>query len=440
MHESNQNISVIEKLKQDWSSFSKDQRLEAFHELDRESAEDLFLDLSAPDQAEIILSLPKGQRRSWIRMLPLDDIADLIQCLPIEERESYLSMLDQDTKREVLGLLAYAEDDAGGLMTPQFIRLRPEMEVEVAIRYLRVYSKHHEKTIYYTYVVDLEGKLVGVISFKEILMSPSQSKVQDVMKKDFIAVLDTMNQEEVANIFTKHHLTAIPVIDDKGHIKGVVTYDDLAHVIQDEATEDIHKLGGMEALDLPYWKTSFFTLIKKRAGWLIVLFIGEMFTATAMAHYEESIERAVVLALFIPLIISSGGNSGSQASTLIIRAMALREIKLKHWFKVLIRELGSGLALGVILGSIGLIRILAWPNKETVYGPHYALVALTVAISLVGVVLWGATAGSMLPFILKKLKLDPASASAPFVATLVDVSGIVIYFTVATAILTGTVM
>lgn len=425
---------------QDWQSLSFSQKKELFLSLNREEAEDLFLGVGVSDQAEILLSMSKGQRRSWLRMLPLDEAADLIQHIPDDEKEDFLTLLDSDTKREVLGLLAYAEDMAGGLMTPQFIKLKPEMDIEVAIRYLRAYSKHQEGTIYYTYVVDDQQKLLGVVSFRELLFAASDKSVKEVMRTDFVSVLDTMDQEEVASIFTQHQLTAIPVLDREGHIKGVVTYDDLADVLQEEATEDMQKIGGMEALDLPYWKTSFLEMLKKRAGWLTLLFFSEMFTTTAMTHYQEAIDRAVVLAFFIPLIISSGGNSGSQASTLIIRAMALGEIRLRQWWKVLLRELSSGLVLGLILGAIGFLRIIVWPDKQSVYGEHYMLIAFTVASSLVGVVLWGATSGAMLPFILKKLKLDPASASAPFVATVVDVTGIVIYFSVAKAFLTGTLM
>lgn len=436
----NKKSAEFADLKQEWQNLNISQKLTLFSGLEREVAEDFFLDLSASDQAELILSFPKGQRRSWIRMLPLDNTADLLQSIPADQRQTYIDLLDTDTKKDVLGLLAYSDDVAGGLMTPQFIKLKSDMEVEVAIRYIRAYSKKQEQSIHYVYVVDNDQRLLGVVSFRELLFAPSRLKINNVMKTNFVAVLDSMDQEEVANVLTNHRLTALPVLSSEGIIKGVVTYDDLNHVIQKETTEDIQKLGGMEALDLPYWKTGFSEMLKKRAGWLTILFISEMFTATAMASYEDSIEKAVVLALFIPLIISSGGNSGSQASTLIIRALALGEIKLQQWWKVLFREFSSGLALGLLLGLIGFLRIELWPNKEAIYGPHYGLVGLTVAISLIGVVLWGTTTGAMLPFILKKCKVDPASASAPFVATLVDVTGIVIYFSVAKAVLTGTIM
>jgi magnesium transporter len=249
-----------------------------------------------------------------------------------------------------------------------------------------------------------------------------------------------MDQEAVSQIFAHHDLIALPVVDAEGRMKGIVTVDDIVDVVQEEATEDIQKLGGMEALDGPYLQTGFAHMVRKRAGWLSALFLGEMLTATAMGYYEEEIERAVVLALFIPLIISSGGNSGSQASTLVIRAMALGEVRLRDWWRVIRREIAAGLVLGTILGMIGLTRILLWPSRAQVYGEHYALVGLTVAASLIGVVLFGTIAGSMLPFLLRRLGFDPASASAPFVATLVDVTGLIIYFTVASFILYGVLL
>jgi len=249
--------------------------------------------------------------------------------------------------------------------------------------------------------------------------------------------LQDEDQESISKTFSNHNFLALPVVDDANVMKGIITGDDVIEVIEEEATEDIQKLGGMEALGEPYLEINLLTMIKKRAGWLMALFIGEMFTATAMSHYEGEIAKAVVLALFIPLVISSGGNSGSQATTLIIRAMALGEVRLKDWWRVFSRELIAGLSLGCILGLIGLIRILLWPNHQTLYGEHYFLVALTVACSLIGIVLWGTLAGSMLPFFLRRMGLDPATSSAPFVATLVDVTGLIIYFTVASIFLKG---
>ena len=427
----------LEQLRADWPTLSREQRLESFTQLPREVAEDLFLSLSAADQSEIIQDLLPGQRRSWLRLLALDDVADVLQNMPPEIKEASLDLLDAHTRREVRGLLAYAEDDAGGLMTPRFVRLRPDMLVEEAIRYLRMYFSRHEETIYYSYVVDRDDHLLGIISFRELLTAASTKKLEELMKRDYIWVPASLDQEEVSRIFSQHHFTAIPVLDDERRIQGVVTYDDVAQAAVEEATEDIQKLGGMEALDLPYWKTGFMTMIRKRAGWLTFLFLGELFTATAMARYEDEIARAVVLTLFLPLIISSGGNSGSQATTLIIRALALKEIQLRDWWRVFVRELLSGFVLGCILGLIGLLRVLIWPVGMQLTGHVHYMIAMTVAFSLVGVVLWGSTVGSMLPFILRRFGLDPASASAPFVATVVDVTGLIIYFTMASWFLTG---
>jgi magnesium transporter len=281
---------------------------------------------------------------------------------------------------------------------------------------------------------------VGVVSFRQLFEAPGSMKVRDLMQTEVVTVSEQMDQEDVGLLFAKHSLLAIPVVDADGHMKGVVTVDDIVDVVQEEATEDIQKIGGMEALDEPYLDIGLFRMIRKRAGWLSALFISETLTATAMGYYEHEIARAVVLALFIPLIISSGGNSGSQASTLVVRAMALGEVRLRDWWRVMRREFAAGLALGSILGLIGLLRILLWPTRAALYGEHYVLVAITVACSLVGVVLWGTISGSMLPLIMRRLGFDPASASAPFVATLVDVTGLVIYFTLASVILHGTLL
>jgi len=289
-------------------------------------------------------------------------------------------------------------------------------------------------------VVDGQNRLRGVVSFRDLFAASGEKTVDDVMRKDVVTASEEMDQEALSQLFARHNLLMIPVVDSEHRIKGIVTFDDIIDVVQEEATEDIHKIGGTAALDAPYLQIPLLQMIKKRAGWLTALFIGEMLTATAMGHYEAEIARAVVLALFVPLIISSGGNSGSQASTLVIRAMALQEVRLRDWWRVARRELATGLALGGILATIGLVRILVWQAGFHLYGEHYLLVAATVAISLIGVVLWGTIAGSTLPFILRMVGFDPASASAPFVATLVDVTGILIYFTVASIILRGTLL
>jgi magnesium transporter len=260
------------------------------------------------------------------------------------------------------------------------------------------------------------------------------------MRTDVVTVTDQQDQELVSKVLADHHLVAVPVVDSEGRMKGIVTFDDIVDVVREEATEDIQRIGGMEALDAPYMRIGFWHLMRKRGGWLSALFLGELLTATAMGFYEKEIARAVVLALFVPLIISSGGNSGSQATTLVIRAMALGEVRIRDWWRVIRRELGAGLVLGSLLGSIGFLRIIVWQKFSPLYGEHYVLIALTVAASLIGVVTFGTLAGSLLPFVLRSLKFDPASASAPFVATLVDVTGLLIYFSVASVILRGTLL
>jgi magnesium transporter len=427
----------LENLLDNWQVLTHAQREDVFSTLGREDKDELYLNLSSDYQAELFIEMSHSERRSLIRLLAPDDIADLIQNLDVETESIALGYLDYTTLVEVKALMAYAEDEAGGLMSSRFARLRPEMTVEEAIRYLRAQSKSHIETIYYAYVLDRSQVLLGVVSLRELFLATSKMTMQEIMNTDLVTVLQDEDQESISKTFSNHNFLAIPVVDELNIMKGIITVDDVVEVIEEEATEDIQKLGGMEALGEPYLDIALPSMIKKRAGWLMALFIGEMFTATAMGHYENDIKKAVVLALFIPLVISSGGNSGSQATTLIIRAMALGEVRLKDWWRVMSRELVSGLSLGIILGTIGMLRILLWPGRETLYGEHYMLVALTVSCSLVGIVLWGTLAGSMLPFLLRRLGLDPATSSAPFVATLVDVTGLMIYFTVASFILKG---
>jgi magnesium transporter len=431
---------TCDELREAWPALSLPERIEAFQVLPRLEAEDLFLSIDARDQAEILRSLPANERRAWFRLLAPDDAADLAQEIPHAEREACLALLDDQTRKEVHALLAYAEVDAGGLMHSRYARLRPEMSVDEAIAYLKKQTRERVETLYYVYVLDSEQHLLGVVSLRELFSAQPDKKVRDVMQTDLVKVPETMDQEAVGQLFADHDFIAVPVVDAENKMKGIVTVDDIVDVVQEEATEDAQKFGGMEALDAPYLVIGFWEMVKKRAGWLAILFVGEMFTASAMGYFEDEIKKAVVLALFIPLIISSGGNSGSQASTLVIRAMALGEVRLTDWWRVIRRELGAGLVLGAILGSIGLTRILIWQSVFHVYGDHSTLIALTVAFSLIGVVIFGTLAGSMLPFVLRKVGFDPASASAPFVATLVDVTGLVIYFSVALVVLKGTLL
>jgi magnesium transporter len=423
--------SAVDQLWDRWPYLSHEERLKQFREMHTGEKADFFLALSPHDQVFILFGLPEEQSHVWIRILPPDDAADLIQEAGPEYRDKLLGLLDEPTRKEVMALLAYKEDEAGGLMNPRFARLRPDITADVAVSYLRKEAPS-VVTMYYAYVLDQDQHLLGVVSLRQLFTAEPGKLVQEIMTtKDLLSVSPDTDQKDVATVVRDNRLLAVPVLDAQRRMVGIVTVDDIVDVVEEQAARDIQNIGGMEALDTPYMHTSILEMIKKRAGWLAILFVGEMFTATAMGFFEEEIAKAVVLALFLPLIISSGGNSGSQATSLIIQAMALGDVKLRDWFRVIRRELISGVALGVILGAIGMTRIFAWQKAFGTYGAHTPILALTIFLALIGVVTFGTIAGSMLPFILRRLGLNPASASAPFVATLVDVTGLIIYFTIA---------
>ncbi len=430
----------VEDLLETWRLLDLEERYEAFMDLPRAPAEDFFLELSAREEYELVMAMAADQRRSWMRLLPPDDAADVVQEADDDEREGLLALLDEQTKREVRALLAYAEDDAGGLMNPRFARVRPDVSVDEAISYLRRQATATIESLYYIYAVEADHKLAGVVSFRDLFSAPPGKTIREIMVTDLVTSFEDMDQEELGRLFAQYDLQAIPVVDVEGRMKGIVTVDDIVDVLQEEATEDIQKIGGSEALEAPYLETGFFSLLRKRVSWLAVLFIGEMFTASAMGRFEHVLGSALVLGLFIPLIISSGGNSGSQASTLVIRAMALGEVTLSDWWRVVKREVMQGAVMGLLLGVLGFARIELWQHLFQTYGEHSMLVALTVGVSVMGVVMFGTITGSMLPFLLRRAGLDPASASAPFVATLVDVVGIVLYFSAATILLRGTLL
>ena len=427
---------TTEELRELWPGLSHAERLQRFRELHTAEKADFFLGLSAHDQCDLLQRIPQDQRHVWIRLLPPDDAADLIQEAGPEHRDDLLLLLDEPTRKEVSALLAYKEDEAGGLMSPRFVRLRPESTVDEAISYLRKQAETVE-TIYYAYVLDHDQHLLGVISLRELFSAAPGKSIREIMHSDLIAVQEEAGQKQVAAVIRDSRLLAVPVLDKHARMVGIVTVDDIVDVVEEETARDIQNVGGTAALDGPYLHAPFFELVRKRAGWLMILFVGEMFTATAMSFFEKEIEAAVVLALFLPLIISSGGNSGSQATTLVIQAMAVGDVRLSDWFRVIRRELFVGLALGVILGAIGLVRIFAWQVLFRFYGAQTLLLALTILCALIGVVAFGSVAGATLPFILRRCGLNPASASAPFVATLVDVTGLVIYFSIAKVILLG---
>lgn len=428
---------TAEELRDAWPVLDSEERLEGFHLLPRDDAEDFFLELSSRGQASVLLGMPARERRAWLRLLPPDDVADLCAEFPPDGRGELCSMLDDPTRREVNALLAYAEDEAGGLMNPRFARARPEMTVEEAIRYVRRQAQDKLETIYYTYVLDHEQRLLGVVSFRELLLAPGDKLVRDVMHEDVITVPEEMDQEAVARIIAQHDILAVPVVDAERRVKGIVTVDDVVDVVETEATEDIQKIGGTVALDAPYMQTSVAQMIKKRAGWLMVLLIGQMFTISALSLYQEQFAAAIVLVTFLPMIISSGGNSGSQATTLVIRAMALGQVRLRDSWRIVRRELVSGLFLGGLLALLGLARIVVGEWLAHEYGSFYLDLGLAVGISLLAVVMLGTLTGALLPLLLRALRFDPASASAPMVATMLDLSGVLIYFNVARVVLAG---
>jgi len=405
--------------------------------------------LQATELAEIFEQMHEEAMLAAAHHLDVDDLADVLDEMEPDMAADLIGEMDPDDAAEVLeqmeeaapvsSLLAYPYDTAGGLMNLPPPSLRRYMTVKEAFAFLKQHYRDASE-IYYVYVLDRNAKLIGVVNLRALILAEPEQTIEELMNRDVIVARVDMDQESVAQIIRKYDLIAVPVVDAEHKLVGIVTVDDVVDVAEAEATEDMQKIGGMEALDEPYMNIAFSRMVRKRAGWLVVLFLGEMLTATAMSFFEKEIERAVVLALFVPLIISSGGNSGSQAATLVIRALALGEVRLRDWWRVLRRELWAGLALGSILGSIGFARITLWSLVADTYGPHWMLVALTVGIALVGIVLWGTLAGSMLPLLLSRLGFDPASSSAPFVATLVDVTGLLIYFSVAAILLRGTLL
>jgi magnesium transporter len=396
-----------------------------------EDLRSLVLEEMTPRQAAALVS----------EMTP-DDRADVLEELEDDVAEEILAEIPAKERAETEALLAYEPDSAGGRMTTEFVAVREDLTVEEALRAVRAMARSERReAMYAVYTTDAEGRLQGVLSLRELLAAPEGARIADMAWTEVVTVLATAAQEQVARIASNYDLVAVPVVDDERRLLGVVTVDDVIDVIQEEQTEDVQKLGGMQALDEPYMNVGLWFVIRKRVGWLCVLFAGSLLTATVIERYEGRLSKAEMLALFIPLIVSSGGNSGSQATSLIIRAMALNEISLRDWWRVAGREVVSGLVLGGVLGALGTGRVLLWQSAGWYdYGPYYALIALTIGLTLLGVVTFGSLAGSMLPFVLRRAGFDPASASAPFVATLVDVTGLLIYFTVAILLLHGTVL
>lgn len=430
------NISDVEELIDELPQYAA----KFIETLSLNRAVNVFRILDFPTQERIIKKLSGNKLNQIIKDLPPDDRTALFSELKGDVVKKMITLLPPEERKESLALLGYKEDSIGRLMTPDYIAVKPEWSITRVLAHIRRYGKNSE-TIDVVYVINKDGVLLDDIRIREVLLADPEAIIGELTDKRFIALKANDPQEDAINIFRMNNRVALPVVDESNILLGIVTVDDILWIANEEYTEDMHKIGGTEALDEPYLDIPILKLVKKRAGWLIVLFLGEMLTATAMQHFEIELEKAVVLSLFIPLIMSSGGNSGSQASTLIIQAMALGEVTIAEWWRVMRRELVSGALLGIILGTIGFIRIVTWQELHLYnYGPHWFLIAATIFFTLVGIVLWGSLIGSMMPIILKKLKLDPATSSAPFVATMVDVTGIVIYFSVAVLILKGVLL
>jgi magnesium transporter len=395
------------------------------------------------ERVEIVRRMGEGEAAALIEAMSADQQADLFREMPERDRPRFLSSVEAGTRRAMELLLRFEPDTAGGIMTTEFVSMPTTWTVQQALDHVAAVGRAKE-TVYAIYCVAPDTQaLVHVISLRDLMVTRDRSLLVGEVgsRRAPLWVRPLTDREEVARLISKYNLLAVPVVDDAHRVIGIVTVDDVIDAIVREQTEDVQKFGGMEALDEPYTEISFGKMIRKRAGWLCALFVSEMLTATAMQHFEGEISRAVVLAMFIPLVMSSGGNSGSQATSLIIRALALREVTLKDWWRIAVRELPTGLTLGLILGVIGFIRIELWQALHLFdYGVHHTLVAMTVGGALIGIVAFGSLAGSMLPFVLKRIGFDPASASAPFVATLVDVTGLIIYFSVALLILRGTLL
>ena len=417
-------------------AFPRDKVVALLNALGAERAADVLEYLDEDLRSDVLETMTTRQAAQLVTEMTPDDRAGVLDELEEDVADEILSALPPEQQAETERLLAYEEDTAGRLMTTEFVSVPSSQKVEDALANVRAIARIGRKEAMYTiYSTDDVGRVNGVMSLRELLAAPDGTLVSDIAWSEVVTVTVHAGREEIVERTSKYDL----VVDENMRLVGVVTVDDVIDIVQEDATEDVQKLGGMEALDDPYIDTGFFTLLRKRASWLTILFIGEMFTAVAMGRFEGEIQRAAVLALFVPLIISSGGNSGSQATSLLIRALALREVRLRDWMQVALRELPSGLLLGALLGAIGFARIELWQAIGlTNYGAGHMLLALTVAISLIGVVTFGTLVGAMLPFMLKRVGLDPASASAPLVATLVDVTGLVIYFTVALLMLRGT--
>ena len=431
-----QNISDVAELIYE----NEDQEAYILSRLSIHRAASLFKILEHATQEKIIQELPPSKTAELLNELPPDDRTSFLEDLPNEVVRELIKTLNPEERKITLSLLGYPENSVGRLMTPDYVYVNESNTVDEVLNIIRHVGSNSE-TIDVIYVINDKGELQDDIRIREFILASPQTKVSELMDGRVISLKVNDDQEIANEVFKMNNRVALPVTDDKNVLLGIITIDDVLWIANEEFSEDIQKIGGTEALDEPYLEMPIFKLFKKRITWLVVLFIGEMFTATAMGYFQDEIAKAVVLALFVPLIISSGGNSGSQASTLIIQAMAVGELTIRDWWRVIRREFMSGLMLGSILGLIGFLRVMVWSQIfPQMYGLHFLAISFTVGVALIGVVMWGTLCGSMLPIILKRLGADPAVSSAPFVATLVDVTGLLIYFSVAYMFLQGTLL
>lgn len=419
------------------SEMKKKDRNLAFLKLNPEQKVEVFSFLDVNIQQEIVKSLAEEDYAEVLNNLEPDDRTELFDSFPDELIKYSINLLNAEEKQIALNLIGYNEDSIARLMTPLYIQTKKNRTVAQVFQHIKKYGKKAE-TLNYIYVVDENNVLIDDLKIGELLLAEPETLISDLIDHTFTAIVTTTPTEEAFDIFEKYDRSALPIITEKGVLVGIVTFDDILDKIKERDTEDIQKFGGMEELDMSYTHTPLMELVRKRAGWLIILFLGEMMTASAMGYFDGEIEKAVVLALFVPLIISSGGNSGSQAASLIIRAMAIGDLKLSDWWYVMKKEIASGLMLGAVLGVIGFARIMLWQKLGIYdYGEFWFYVGLSVSVSLLFIVLWGTLSGSIIPFVLRRFGMDPATASAPFVATLVDVSGLIIYFSIAAFFLSG---
>ena len=433
-----QNISDVAELINEYPDYAD--RIIANMAIHRAASVFKILDIS--QQKDIVKELPSAKTAELLNELPADDRTDFLEELPKAAIRDLIKLLDPEERKITLSLLGYPEDSVGRLMTPDYVYVYQHNTVQDAFETIRKHAKNSE-TIDVIYVINEQGELIDDIRIRDVILASPDKTMEEIVDGRVVSLNVQDDQEHASQVFKMNNRVALPVVDDNNILLGIVTIDDMLWVANEEFSEDMQKMGGTEALNEPYLDIPFFTLIKKRAGWLVLLFFGELFTATAMAYFSDELSKALILSIFVPLIISSGGNSGSQASTLIIQAMAVGEVYIEDWWRVMRREILSGLTLGGILGFIGYFRIALWHQLmsrgviQDIYGEHWSLIGLTVGFSLMGVVLWGTLTGSMLPLVLKKLGADPAVSSAPFVATLVDVTGLIIYFSMAWVFLHG---